>query len=82
MPPGSNDVLSGLRALDDETLLAVGYTTLKNRRLAAENGNAPLASLHGLVSVLVDRALLERAASGQDPHISQAQISSYMDETE
>ena len=60
VPVGSNDVLNGLRALDDETLLAVGYTTLKNRRLAAEHGNTPLAQLHGMVSVLVDRALLER----------------------
>ena len=61
MPVGSsNEVLNGLRRLDDETLLAVGYTTMRNRRLAAEKGNTPLALLHGVVGVLVDRALLER----------------------
>ena len=63
MPPSTSDILKGLQALDTETLLAVGHTTFKNRRLASEHGNEPLAALHGMVGVLVDRALLERASA-------------------
>jgi hypothetical protein len=62
-PLGSGDqIMTALRRLDSETLLAVGLNTFRNRRIATEKGNQPLAALHGVVSVLVDRALLERAA--------------------
>ena len=74
--------MQALRALDSETLLAVGLNTFRNRRIAAEKGNQPLAALHGVVSVLVDRALLERAADGSNPDLPQGEVAGYMDRTE
>jgi hypothetical protein len=59
-------LLNALRELDDRTLLAVGYNTVRNRRLATEAGNLPLATLHSVVNTVVDRVLLERANRSDD----------------
>lgn len=59
-------LLDALRACDDRTLLAIGYNTVRSRRLATEAGNLPLATLHGVVSTVVDRVLLERSERSDD----------------
>ena len=40
MSAGNTQVLDKLRELDNETFLAVGYATFRNKRIAVEKGNA------------------------------------------